>query len=148
MLTQDVLTVEDGKQAAKVGNLQHARLIYETILQEDPRSEAAWEGLAEIVTETADQRTCYENVLTINPNNRAARNALRNLEPEADPFRHAIFQDDDWTPDQEPVLLPDIRDEDEAPTSLLVATGLALSLAVFTLGGSMMFMIVTSLVTP
>ena len=37
-------TFEDGQNAVAQGNLQGARLIFEAILQENPRSEEAWLG--------------------------------------------------------------------------------------------------------
>ena len=79
-------TIQDGREAIEQGNLQQARLIFEAILQETPRSEDAWLGLAEVLTDTDDKRICYENVLKINKQNRAAREGLRNLEPQANPF--------------------------------------------------------------
>ncbi len=48
-------TLQDGRDAVNRGNLQQARLIFEAILQENPRSEEAWLGLAEGVNKLADQ---------------------------------------------------------------------------------------------
>jgi hypothetical protein len=85
-------TIEDGKRAIRQGNLKQARLIFEAILQENPRNEEAWLCLAETLTNANDKRICYENVLKINKNNRAARDALRGLEPEENPFVKALKQ--------------------------------------------------------
>ena len=73
--------LQDGQNAIAQGNLQQARLIFEAILQEDPRDEDAWLALGDVLTETEDKRICYENVLKINKENQAAREALRNLRP-------------------------------------------------------------------
>lgn len=83
-------TIQDGRQAVDEGNLQQARLIFEAILQETPRSEDAWLGLAEVLPDTEDKRICYDNVLKIDKDNRAAREGLRNLEPQANPFIAAL----------------------------------------------------------
>src|SRR5512134_1350676 len=85
-------TLDDGRNAINAGNLQQARLIFEAILQENPRSEEAWLGLADVLTDAEDKRICYENVLKINKQNRAAREGLRNLEPQANPLIAALGQ--------------------------------------------------------
>lgn len=152
-------TLDDGRNAINQGNFQQARLIYEAILQENPRSEDAWLGLADVLTDTEDKRICYENVLKINKQNRAAREGLRSLEPQADPLREA-FQiqtppprtEDVYAEDEEePTLISehamemDSADTGETPTFILVAVGLALSVVVMALGGGLVFYILTSL---
>jgi thioredoxin-like negative regulator of GroEL len=153
-------TLDDGRNAIDQGNFQQARLIYEAILQENPRSEDAWLGLADVLTDTEDKRICYENVLKINKQNRAAREGLRSLEPQADPLREA-FQiqtppprtaEDVYPEDEEePTLISehavdmDSAETGETPTFILVAVGLALSVVVMALGGGLVFYILTSL---
>ena len=83
-------TIRDCKQSIEQGNLQQARLIFEAILQETPRSPEAWLGLAEVMTETEDKRICYENVLKIDKTNRAAKDGLRSLEPQSNPLIAAL----------------------------------------------------------
>ena len=102
-------TIEDGRSAAAQGNLQQARLIFEAILQENPRSEDAWLNLADVLTDTNDKRICYENVLKIDEDHQAAREALRNLEPEADPLRQQFQL-------EEAIEEPDLDGEDEEDT--------------------------------
>ncbi|RME77183.1 MAG: hypothetical protein D6784_04180 [Chloroflexi bacterium] len=153
-------TIEDGRTAIAQGNLQGARLIFEAILQEQPRNEDAWLGLAEVLTDPEDKRICYENVLKINKNNQAAKEGLRNLEPKADPLVAALapqpppeeagegFMDED-----DSTILsarPDFADvaaeaEDGASTAVLVALGLALSVVVFAVGGGIIYFILTAL---
>jgi hypothetical protein len=159
-------TIEDGRNAAARGNLQQARLIFEAILQENPRSEDAWIGLADVLTDTNDKRICYENVLKIDKNNRAARDGLRNLEPEEDPFVVALKQQTATMPvEEEPPEDIDFMEETmvsarpastvstpEAqggtPTAVLVALGLGLSVIVFAIVSGLVFFVITSLTTP
>ncbi|MFN8453851.1 MAG: tetratricopeptide repeat protein [Anaerolineae bacterium] len=152
-------TLQDGRDAVNRGNLQQARLIFEAILQENPRSEEAWLGLAEVLTDVEDKRICYENVLKINKQNRAAREGLRNLEPQANPLIAALGQpppptdefegeeaDDDATLISERMeMAPVTSDEGGTPTFILVAVGLALSVVVMALGGGLVFYIVNSM---
>ena len=150
-------TLQDGRAAIDQGNLQQARLIFEAILQENPRDEEAWFELGNVLTETKDKRICYENVLKIDDSHQAAREALRNLEPEADPLRRQFqleeaIEEPDLEDDEEgdtvvserPVFEPP-DDEKETPTALLVAVGLALSVVVFAIGGGLVFVLITSL---
>jgi hypothetical protein len=158
-------TIEDGRNAAAQGNLQQARLIFEAILQENPRSEDAWLGLADVLTDTNDKLICYENVLKIDKNNRAARDGLRNLEPEEDPFVAALKQQTATMPMEEE--LPEDTDfmedtmvsagpassvtpevQGETPTAVLIALGLGLAVIVFALMSGLVFFVVTSLTGP
>jgi hypothetical protein len=155
-------TIEDGRNAIAEGNLQQARLIFEAILQENPRTEDAWLALADVMTETNDKRICYDNVLKINKNNRAARDGLRNLEPQEDPFVMAMRQQggvaapvqQEFFPTEteemaaSPGLEPAAAEEagGQTPTVVLVALGLGLSVIVFAVGAGVVFYILTTLV--
>jgi hypothetical protein len=151
-------TLQDGRDAVNRGNLQQARLIFEAILQENPRSEEAWLGLAEVLTDVEDKRICYENVLKINKQNRAAREGLRNLEPQANPLIAALGQPpprtDEFESEEElgddATLMSErldttTADEGGTPTFILVAVGLALSVVVMALGGGLVFYVVSSM---
>jgi hypothetical protein len=152
-------TLDDGRIAIDQGNLQQARLIYEAILQENPRSEDAWLGLAEVLTDTEDKRICYENVLKINKQSREAREGLRSLEPQADPLVAALQQkappkeEAAYIEEDEPAFVserPAFDDvpssaDGETPTFILVAVGLALSVVVMALGGGLVFYLITSM---
>jgi hypothetical protein len=153
-------TLDDGRNAINRGNLQQARLIFEAILQENPRSEEAWLGLAEVLPDTNDKRICYENVLKINRDNRAARDGLRTLEPQADPLVAALARQQttartgeeedepaDEATDYEPPVVPVMAEPvvRETPTGVLVALGLVLSVVVFALGGGLIFYVLSSL---
>ncbi|HEX9923098.1 MAG TPA: tetratricopeptide repeat protein [Anaerolineae bacterium] len=149
-------TLEDGRNAISEGNLQQARLIFQALLQENPRHEEAWLGLADVVTDEDDKRVCYENVLKINKNNRAAKEGLRSLEPQEDPLVAALAAqslDDEEDVDaaepldfdDEPSFIPVNESETtETPTAVLVAVGLALSVVVFAIFGGIIFFALTS----
>lgn len=147
-------TIQDGREAVEQGNLQQARLIFEAILQETPRNEEAWLGLAEVVTEEEDKRICYENVLKINKNSREAKEGLRSLEPKENPFVAALGaseagpgedgEADEGAPDETMVSAKptteaftdtDPETEDSGSTVGMVALGLVLSVVVFACGG-------------
>ena len=153
-------TLQDGRDAVNRGNLQQARLIFEAILQENPRSEEAWLGLAEVLTDVEDKRICYENVLKINKQNRAAREGLRNLEPQANPLIAALGQppprtdefESEEEPDEDTTLMTErmpmnttTAEEGGAPTFILVAVGLALSVVVMAAGGGLVFYLINSM---
>jgi thioredoxin-like negative regulator of GroEL len=157
-------TLQDGKEAIARGNLQQARLIFEAILQENARDEEAWLELGNVLTDTEDKRICYENVLKINKNNLSAREALRNLEPRADPLVQALapqpppseFEGEEEAEELEEdatlvAARPDYgaaEAEQATSTALLVAVGLALSVVVFAIGGGLVFFLISSLIAP
>jgi hypothetical protein len=157
-------TIEDGKNAVAAGNVQQARLIFEALLQENPRSEEAWLGLADALTEPNDKRICYENVLKINKRNQAAREGLRSLEPEEDPLVAAlksqtvtspVVEDDDESSFGEDTLVSarpaepavtETAQQSEMPTPLLIALGLGLSVIVFAVVAGLIFLVLTTLI--
>lgn len=157
-------TLQDGKEAIARGNLQQARLIFEAILQENARDEEAWLELGNVLTDTEDKRICYENVLKINKNNLSAKEALRNLEPRADPLVQALApqpppteaeDEEEAEEGEEDATLVTAGSDYEAaepeqatPTALLVAVGLALSVVVFAIGGGLVFFLITSFTAP
>ena len=152
-------TLQDGQNAIAQGNLQQARLIFEAILQEDPRDEDAWLALGDVLTETEDKRICYENALKINKDNQAAREALRNLEPQADPLVQAlapqptpIEEEEEFDFDEDETVVSEREDfasatetEEDTSTAMLVAVGLGLSVLVFATVGGIAFFLITSL---
>jgi len=166
-------TLAEAKEAADRGAMQQARLMYETILQEDSHSEDAWLGLADVLTEVEDKRICYNNVLRINRKSKAAKEGLRSLEPQHDPLRAAfdlepnstdtfddslpIEEDEAQFEEEQPsqqktrktkrkrrkAAPPPV--EDDTPTPILVAFGLALSVVVFTIGSGVVYYILANL---
>jgi len=155
-------TIDDGRSALDSGNLQQARLIFEAILQENSRNEEAWLGLADVLTDTNDKRICYENALKINRNNQAAREGLRNLEPEEDPFVAALKEqtatipmDDESEADDDEIFVgaeetmitsaSPAESKGETPTVVLIAAGLGLSVIVFAVLAGVIFFLLTSI---
>ncbi len=166
-------TLEDGRNAIEQGNLQQARLIFEAVLQETPRSPDAWLGLAEVLTDVEDKRICYENVLKIDKANPAAREGLRSLEPQANPLIAALqekasvrvddeeeftaAETDDKASDR-PTMIGSSDDitaavkaanvagaEGGPPTYALVAIGLVFSVVAFAVGGGVIYVVLESL---
>ncbi len=157
-------TLQDGRNAIDQGNLQQARLIFEALLQENARSTDAWLGLAEVLTETEDKRICYENVFKIDKDNRAAKDGLRSLEPQANPLVAALSQQTatpsvdeelDFMMDEEdeptmvsarPADLDPTVESDNGPSMVvLVVVGLGLSVVAFAIGGGAVYFLITSL---
>ncbi|MCA9905315.1 MAG: hypothetical protein KC547_15770, partial [Anaerolineae bacterium] len=72
--------VREGISALKAGNKDEARTLLERAVGLDERSEEAWLWLSAVVDLPDDQRTCLENVLAINPNNKRAQQGLEYLD--------------------------------------------------------------------
>jgi hypothetical protein len=72
--------------AAKAGRKAEARQLLEAVLDTDERNERAWLWLSGVVDD--DERSiCLENVLSINPDNQAARRGLAMLRAASAPIR-------------------------------------------------------------
>jgi hypothetical protein len=65
--------------AAKAGNRDGARVMLRQVLGEDRRNERAMMWLAKIAPSKAERREWLKRVLTVNPDNQAARDALRKI---------------------------------------------------------------------
>jgi hypothetical protein len=65
--------------AAKAGRNSEARRLLESVLNVDERNEQAWLWLSGVVDDAEERAICLENVLTINPDNQAARQGLAAL---------------------------------------------------------------------
>jgi hypothetical protein len=74
LLRQADRVAETGKRAAAVG-------LYRQIIEEAPDTALAWLGLAQTVTDPAEQEAAYQRVLELDPDNEAARVALDPSEP-------------------------------------------------------------------
>lgn len=66
-------------EAIRAGKKLDARTLLERALELDEYNEQAWMWLSGVVDSQEEQRTCLENVLTINPNNDKARAGLKAL---------------------------------------------------------------------
>lgn len=71
--------LQTGIQAARRGNRVVARRILQQVIEQDANNELAWIWLASVAETTAQRRDYLERVLTINPNNERARQALERL---------------------------------------------------------------------
>lgn len=79
--------LKSGIEAARGGNKAVARKIFEQVLREDPQNELAWMWLATVLDNPTDRRRALERVISINPNNARAQQALSKLQsvsPETD----------------------------------------------------------------
>jgi hypothetical protein len=65
--------------AAKAGRKAEARQLLEAVLDADERNERAWLWLSGAVDSDEERTICLENVLSINPDNQAARRGLAML---------------------------------------------------------------------
>ncbi|NDJ61817.1 MAG: hypothetical protein GYB67_11870 [Chloroflexi bacterium] len=72
--------VSQGIAAFQQGNRQEAQALLLKAVELDPYHEKAWLMLSGVLEDEDDQRTCLENVLSINPNNQRARDGLRYLD--------------------------------------------------------------------
>jgi tetratricopeptide (TPR) repeat protein len=77
-----------GIQALKNGQREEARKLLMKVLEQEEDNERAWLWLSGAVDSDEDRRICLENVLTLNPNNDAARKGLAKLGPEPLPTPH------------------------------------------------------------
>lgn len=71
--------LRSGIEAARGGNKAVARGIFEQVIKLDSRNEAAWLWLASVLETPADRRRALQQVLSINPNNERAQQALAKL---------------------------------------------------------------------
>lgn len=69
--------------AARAKNNAEARKLLLLAIELDDHDEQAWLWLSSVVESATDQRVCLENVLAINPDNRAAQKGLRWLDEHA-----------------------------------------------------------------
>lgn len=65
-----------GISAARAGNRQQARELLTQVVQDDRSNEQGWLWLSSVLDSTDDVITCLNNVLTINPHNQWAFEAL------------------------------------------------------------------------
>ncbi len=68
-----------GIAAAKAGQRDAARQLFQTLLRQDPRSELGWLWLSGLLDAPAQKRDCLQRVLAINPHNELALRGLQQL---------------------------------------------------------------------
>lgn len=74
-----------GIAAAKAGSKDEARQLLQQSVRLDPRNEAAWLWLASVARDAAERKFCLEQVISINPNNPTAQQALQTLNADENP---------------------------------------------------------------
>lgn len=67
-------------RAAKNGNRESARVMFRQVLDEDKRNERAMMWMAKLAGSKNERRQWLNRVLLINPNQYAAKNALRKMQ--------------------------------------------------------------------
>lgn len=72
--------VREGVSAYRAGRKEEARTLLMRAVEIDQYNEQAWLWLSAVVESVDEQRTCLENVITINPNNERAKQGLSVLE--------------------------------------------------------------------
>jgi len=68
--------LREGIAAARAGHKEQARDLLLQVIAQDQESEAAWLWLSGVVDDPAERQICLENVLTLDPDNVAARHGL------------------------------------------------------------------------
>jgi hypothetical protein len=71
--------VQAGVREFRSGRKEEARTLLMRAVEIDQYNEQAWLWLSAVVETVEEQRTCLENVITINPSNERARQGLQSL---------------------------------------------------------------------
>jgi|FLYN01.1.fsa_nt_gi tetratricopeptide (TPR) repeat protein len=108
--------VREGINAYRAGKKEEARALLLRAVEIDQYNEQAWLWLSAVVDSPEEQRTCLENVLTINPNNERARQGLELLSKEPSAAPPAA----DPSPSDEDVLASSMiaQTDEELPSSI------------------------------
>src|SRR6185369_15363450 len=89
--------VREGISAYRAGRKDEARALLLRAVEIDQFNEQAWLWLSAVVESVDEQRTCLENVLTINPGNDRAKQGMQMLTQKSAPptTKSAATQADD-----------------------------------------------------
>src|SRR5262245_39978784 len=68
-----------GIRAEKAGNKEGARIAFDQILSQDKRNERAMMWMAKIADTKVERKKWLDRVLSVNPDNEAARDALQKM---------------------------------------------------------------------
>jgi tetratricopeptide (TPR) repeat protein len=119
--------VREGISAYRAGRKDEARALLLRAVEIDQYNEDAWLWLSAVVESVDEQRTCLENVLTINPNNDRAKQGLQMLTQKSAPAttKSAATQADDVLASSSFTPTPSstassfgVDDADELPSSI------------------------------
>lgn len=75
--------LQQGIAAARAGQADAARQLFRQAARLDPRNEAAWQWLITVAEDNNERIFCLKQLLSINPQNERAREALQRLGTEA-----------------------------------------------------------------
>lgn len=118
--------VREGISAYRAGRKEDARAMLMRAVEIDQYNEQAWLWLSAVVDSPEEQRTCLENVLTINPNNERAKQGISVLDqrqpsnPKAPPAQaEDVLANSSFTPPPMPASGPfSVGDDDELPSNI------------------------------
>jgi hypothetical protein len=118
--------VREGVSAYRAGRKDEARALLLRAVEIDQYNEQAWLWLSAVVESPEEQRTCLENVITINPGNERAKQGLHMLSQKSNPAssKSASTQADDvlastsFTSTPSPSNNPFSADADELPSTI------------------------------
>lgn len=113
--------VREGVGAYRAGRKEEARILLMRAVEIDQYNEDAWLWLSAVVETPEEQRTCLENVITINPNNERAKQGIQILDQKLGANAKATStQADDLLAGASftPPLSPLSTDSEELPTSI------------------------------
>ncbi|MCA0452454.1 MAG: hypothetical protein LCI00_00590 [Chloroflexi bacterium] len=115
--------VREGISAYRAGNKEEARTLLLRAVEIDQYNEQAWLWLSAVVETPEEQRTCLENVLTINPNSERAKQGIDMLDqrfgssPKVSPTQaDDVMASTSFMPP--PAPLPRPSSDDELPSSI------------------------------
>ncbi len=115
--------VREGISAYRAGNKEEARTLLLRAVEIDQYNEQAWLWLSAVVETPEEQRTCLENVMTINPNSERAKQGIDMLDqkfgssPKVSPTQaEDVMAGSSFTPP--PVPAPRPASDDELPNSI------------------------------
>jgi DNA-binding response OmpR family regulator len=79
------MSLQQAIAAIKARDMEKGRQLLTQVVKADPRNEAAWLWMTEVVERDVDRIMCLRNALKINPNNDAVKKRLAALEQPSEP---------------------------------------------------------------
>ncbi len=117
--------VREGISAYRAGNKEEARTLLLRAVEIDQYNEQAWLWLSAVVETPEEQRTCLENVMTINPNSERAKQGIDMLDqrfgssPKVSPTQaEDVMASTSFTPPPVPAPISRSASDDELPSSI------------------------------
>lgn len=102
--------LQAGIAAAKSGRNEEAREIFLRVIELDDHNEHAWLWMSAVVDSIQDRIVCLENVLTINPESRAAHRGLDQLQSQIPPKAQIEPDPAPLTPDEPAASIVEVDD--------------------------------------